>query len=50
MFDDLGFKQLRQPAEDMQAAITKLTVNSDAMNNFEFKDLLKITVFLVIVK
>lgn len=30
----------------MQGTITKLTVNSNAMNNnFEFKDLLKITVF-----
>lgn len=34
----------------MQGTITKLTVNSNAMNNnFEFKDLLKITVFFFLV-
>lgn len=46
MFNDLRFKHLRQLAEDMQVTISKLTVNSDVMNNnFEFKDLLKITDF-----
>lgn len=46
MFNDLRFKHLRQLAEDMQVTISNLTVNSDVMNNnFEFKDLLKITDF-----
>lgn len=46
MFNDLRFKHLRQLAEDMLVTISKLTVNSDVMNNnFEFKDLLKITDF-----
>lgn len=49
MFNDLRFKKLRQLAEDMQVTVSKLTVNSDVMNNnFEFKNILKITDFLVI--